>query len=358
MRNDRFIAQQWIVRPAAWALVLSVALGAQLVAAADVQQDASGSDESGAGAYPQTIQKIWYRTGKQRGFVGPKYSGDLMITRSSLEFLSKKADISIPFEDVGMVSYGKMSGDVNTDWVVLTIEDGGLLRLMGFRDGTKLGYGVRTPDIFETVLDAAEELSWGQFSAPEGLVPYTELDHVFAMAVPRGWSSYHHEMISSAGSVFWGTVIFTPESMTGDATESRLDATERELALEAIQRGETTAWIVRRVESKGGMTCDGFTDKALKTLRKWIARDPFLNVPFEAPENAAFEPTPIGACQGVRASLEATTSSGATPVLELRVVSQGQAALIIALRTTAEDLETDLEQLEVALPTVKFSVTR
>jgi len=335
-----------------------MAFGVPFAAAAPTPQDESDVEEPGAGAYPRTIQKIWYRTGKELGFAGPKHSGDLMITRNSLEFLSKKADISIPFEAVGMISFGKMRGDVNTDWVVLTVVDGETQRLIGFRDGRKLGYGVRTPDIYEDVLDVAEELGWGQFTAPERMTPYTELDHVFAMAVPEDWASYHHEMISSAGSVFWGTVIFTPESMTSDASENHLDGTERELALEAIQRGETSAWIVRRVEAKGGMTCDGFSDKGLKTLLKWIARDPFLNVPFAAPEITAFEPTSIGRCQGVRASLRADSSSSPTPVLELRVVSQGQAALIIALRTNAEDIEADLEQFEAALPTVKFAVTR
>jgi hypothetical protein len=335
-----------------------MALAASLAAADPVPQVEPGGEESVAGAYPRTIQKIWYRTGEGLGFAGPKHSGDLMITRNSLEFLSKKADISIPFEDVGMISFGKMRGDVNTDWVVLTVVYGGTQRLIGFRDGRKLGYGVRTPDIYEEVLDVAEELGWGQFTAPEGLTPYTELDHVFSMAVPADWASYHHEMISSAGAVFWGTVVFTPESMTSDASENHLDGTERELALEAIQRGETSAWIVRRVESKGGMTCEGFSDKALKTLVKWVARDPFLNTPFEAPEITAFETTSIGMCQGVRASLRAEGSSSPTPVLELRVVSQGQAALIVALRTNADDLEADLKQLEAALPTVKFAVTR
>lgn len=342
----------------AWAIGMLLALGVPPALTADAPQAEPAAADEVESAYPRTIEKIWYRTGQNLGFAGPKHSGDLMITRNSLEFLSKKADISIPFEAVGMISFGKMRGDVNTDWVVLTIDDGGARRLIGFRDGRKLGYGVRTPDIYESVLDVAEELSWGQFTAPEGLVPYTELDHVFAVAVPQGWPSYHHEMISSGGDVFWGTVIFTPESMTSDASENHLDGTERELALEAIQRGESSAWIVRRVASKGGMTCEGFTDKALKSLQKWFDKDPFLNVPFDRPEISAFEPAPVGVCQGVRATLEADASPEVRAVLELRVVSQGNATLILALRTTAENHDADLELLEAALPTVKFAITR
>jgi hypothetical protein len=358
MKSDRIRLQHRIARPGAWVLAVLLAVGAPLAIAADASQADSTGEEPDAEAYPRTIEKIWYRTGKDLGFAGPKHSGDLMITRTSLEFLSKKADISIPFESVGMISFGKMRGDVNTDWVVLTIEDGGSRQLIGFRDGRKLGYGVRTPDIFESVLDVAEELSWGQFAAPEGLVPYTELDHVFAMAVPEGWPSYHHEMISSGGSVFWGTAVFTPESMTSDVAENHLDGTERELALEAIQRGETSAWIVRRVESKVGMTCEGFTDKGLVKLANWIAKDPFLNVPFDAPQATAFEPAAIGVCRGVRATLRASADSGPDSVLELRAVSQGEVTLILALRTNAEDLETDMKLFEAALPTVKFAITR
>ena len=358
MKNDRIRLQHRIARPGAWVLAVSLALGAPLAIAADVPQADSTGNASEAVAYPRTIQKIWYRTGKDLGFAGPKHSGDLMITRTSLEFLSKKADISIPFEAIGMISFGKMRGDVNTDWVVLTIEDGGSRKLIGFRDGRRLGYGVRTPDIYEDVLDVAEELAWGQFAAPEGLVPYTELDHVFAVAVPEGWPSYHHEMISSGGNVFWGTVLFTPESMTSDASENHLGGTERELALEAIQRGETSAWIFRRVESKGGMTCEGFTDKALNKLANWVTTDPFLNVPFDAPEATAFEPAAIGVCRGVKATLRAPAVSGPDLVLELRAVSQANATLILALRTNVDDLETDLKLFEAALPTVKFAITR
>ena len=358
MRNDRIRTQQRLWRHGSLVLTLLVALAAQLAGAADVTGSVTVSEEPSADDYPRTIQKIWYRTGKERGFTGPKHSGDLMITRDSLEFLSKKADISIPFESVGMVSFGKMRGDVNTDWVVLTVRDAGLQRLIGFRDGRRMGYGHRTPEIYETVIDVAEELSWGQFSAPDGLEPYTELDHVFAVAVPKGWASYHHEMISSDGSVFWGTVVFTPDAMTTDASENHLEGTERELALEAIQRGETTAWVLRRVESKGGMSCEGFTDKALKTLGGWIARDPFLSVPFDPPGSTAFEPITIGVCQGVRAILRADDSTTPVSVVEVRAVSQGDATLIMSLRTTVEDHENDLTLFEAALPTVKFAITR
>jgi len=358
MQNERIRAQQWLRRLGPLAFALSVVLGAQLAVAGKVAGSVTASEVPSADGYPRTIEKIWYRTGKERGFTGPKHSGDLMITRDSLEFLSKKADISIPFESVGMISFGKMRGDVNTDWVVLTVRDGSVQRLIGFRDGRRLGYGHRTPEIFETVLEIAEELSWGQFMAPDGLEPYTELDHLLAVAVPEGWASYHHEMISSAGSVSWGTVVFTPEAMTSDASENHLEVSERELALEAIQRGETTAWVVRRVESTGGMSCEGFTDKALKTLAGWIARDPFLNVPFDPPGSAAFEAVTIGACQGVRAVLRADGSTAPVPVVELRAVTQGHATLIMALRTTAEDHENDLKLFEAALPTVKFAITR
>jgi hypothetical protein len=328
------------------------------MAAADLASDDVAGEAPDGDGYPRTIQKIWYRTGEDKGFTGPKYSGDLMITRESLEFFSKKADISIPCESIGIISFGKMRGDVNTDWVVLTVHDGDRERLIGFRDGRKLGYGARTPEIFETVLDVAEELGWGQFSAPEGLEPYTELDHVMAVAVPEGWPSYHHEMISSEGSVFWGTVVFTPVEMTSDAAEGHFDVTERELALEKIQRGEEKAWVLGRLESRGGMSCDGFTDKGLKTLVKWISRDPFLSVPFGSPQPSDFEPTPVGTCQGVRLVRRNDPSSAHVPVMDLRAASHGNAVVILALRTTADEHEADLKLFERAMPTLAFAITR
>jgi hypothetical protein len=313
--------------------------------------------ESEAEEYPRTIRDVWYRTEKHRGLTGAKHSGDLTITPESLELFARKTDVSIPFSSVRMISFGKLRGDVNTDWIVLSVESGDKRERIGLRDGRKLGYGQRTEELFQAIVDAAEQFSWAQFAAPSGLEPYVELDHVFAMAVPEGWASYHHELSGVDGVVVWGSVVFTPEPLVGTTGSARpQERGSREVALKAIQSGRTTAWVVRRREAVGGMSCDGFANKGVKNLRGWIADDPFFGEPFVIDEDESFEPSEIDGCRGMKLLARSEEASTARAVLDLRVASSDDVAILVGLRTTDENYEKDLADFERAISTFKFAV--
>jgi hypothetical protein len=315
--------------------------------------------ESEAEKYPRTIHDVWYRTEKKRGLTGSKHSGDLTITSGSLELFARKTDISIPFSSVRMISFGKMRGDVDTDWIVLSVDRGDERELIGLRDGRKLGFGQRTEDLFQEIVDAAEQFSWAQFAAPDGLEPYAELDHVFAMAVPEGWASYHHELVGVDGVVVWGSVVFTPEPLVETTAPARpQERGSRQAALETIQSGRTTAWVVRRRETVGGMSCDGFTSKGVKNLRGWIADDPFFGEPFVIAEDEPFESSEIDGCRGLKLLVRSDEASTGGAVLDLRVAGSDEVAILVGLRTTAENYERDLDDFERAISTFKFAVAR
>jgi len=335
------------------ARVACVATGMALALAAALAGDAA-DQQPPDGTWPRTVPRVWYRTGTQRGIAGPKLTGDLVITPESLELLASKRDVSIPFDAVRMISLGKMRGDVDTEWVVLSVQRGDERELVGLRDGRKFGYGGRTTEIYEMLHETAQRFSWAQFSAPEGFRPYPELDRVFAVAVPQGWSTYHHDMESVDGLVRWGTVVFTPRPLLEETATGK----ERRHALEAIQRGQMTAWVVDRREVEGGMSCEGFHKNALRTLGGWISEDPFFGQPFTVGESPAFEPTRIDGCAGLALALRAEEDGPDTPVLELRIVAREGTLVLMGLRSTVARLDDDRAQFELGVSTLTLAATR
>ncbi|HXV76978.1 MAG TPA: hypothetical protein VD788_11745 [Candidatus Polarisedimenticolaceae bacterium] len=313
--------------------------------------------------FPLTIRNVWYRTAAHSGFTGAKHSGDLTIGRQALEFYAKRRSLAIPLEQLWMISYGTMRGDVDTEWAVLTLKDGNERSFVGLRDGSKWGYGQRTREIYETLIDAAVELSAAQFAAPPGFRPYTELDHIFAMPVPQGWSSYHHELVHVDGAVRWGVVIFSEQELIEEGAPATVSptsrTTERQRALRELQQGRATAWILRRDESTGGMSCDGFSERALQTVRQRLADDPFFGVPFEIAADQRFDDGPsIDGCASPRLVLEAQAADGRRLVLDLRVVSRRETYGLIGLRTTADAYTRELALFEQGVAGFRFAVTR
>jgi hypothetical protein len=256
-----------------------------------------------------------------------------------------------------------MRGDVDTEWVVLTVKSDGERSMIGLRDGSRWGYGHRTREIYEMLVRAVEDLSAAQFSRTPGFEPYTELDHVFAMPIPQGWSSYHHELVAVDGVVRWGVVVFSEQPLIDPHAEIPLsptsNRTERKRVLRELQQGKATAWILRRFESSGGMSCAEFKHKTLHTLRRQIAEDPFFGVPFTITDDQPFETvSSIDDCATLRLKLEAVTEEDRTVVLDLRMVSRGGAVALIGLRTTAEDYDHERKMFDEAVRELRFAATR
>ena len=73
---------------------------------------------------PVTIEKTWYRTGKARLF-GKSYeqSGTLTVTNAGVGFSSNKATVNIARESITKVEWGKLSPDIQNDWVIVRYTD-------------------------------------------------------------------------------------------------------------------------------------------------------------------------------------------------------------------------------------------
>ena len=328
---------------AALAVGLLLALLARPVAAGDAPS---------AEGYPRTIASVWMRTGTERGITGPKLSGDLVITPESLELLAGKRDLSIPFDVVRMISFGTMRGDVDTEWVVLSVVRDGKRELIGLRDGRKLGYGQHTGELYDALRDTARRFSWAQFATSEGFRPYTELDRVFAMDVPADWAMYHHDLVHVDGVVRYGTVVFTALPLL-EADDPKGKARPRALA--KIQDGAVSAWIVTRREALGGMKCEGFDRGALAALGEIVAADPFFGRPFDFAAAPAFESSQIDGCTGVRLVARAA----APPVvLDLRAVAREGTLVLVGLRTTEAELAREAPLFERAVSSLRLAATR
>jgi len=346
------IAHRRIGQGLAWMLVLAAGLSGS-------STGGSPDEPPGEETYPRTVRKVWYRTGSARGITGPKLSGDLVITPESLEFLADKQDISIPFDAVWMISLGQMRGDVDTEWVVLSILRGEERELVGLRDGSKLGYGQGTDELYQFLRATARRFSRAQFVAPEGFRPYTELDRVFALAVPAGWSTYHHELSSVEGIIRWGTVVFTPPSAMADPGKAPdPPAVQRARTLEAIQQGRTAAWVVERREAAAGMSCAGFAKGALRVLGGWIADDRFFGHPLAQDDPPRFEPLEIDGCAGLRLVQRGPGPELDAPLLDLRIVAREETVLLMGLRSKVATYEQDREPFERGISSLRLAVTR
>lgn len=332
-----------------------------LVLVAGLRAGAPGLAEdappAGEETYPRTVHKVWYRTGTDRGITGPKLTGDLVITPESLEFLADKRDISIPFDAVRMISLGQMRGDVDTEWVVLSIFRGESHELVGLRDGRRMGYGQGTGELYDTLRATARRYSLAQFAAPEGFRPYAELDRVFALAVPASWSSYHHDLGTVKGIVRWGTVVFTPPAAYGEGQSAPPASRSRDVPAE-LRQGHGPAWVIVRREVAPGMSCEGFARGALRTLAEWIATDPFFGPPIALADPPPFEPVQIEGCAGLRVVARGPEGGDDAPLLDLRVVAREDVALLMGLRSTVARHERDREPFEKGVASLRLAVTR
>ncbi len=163
---------------------------------------------------PHTVERVWYR-GEDRPF-GKVFraGGDLVIREDSLEFVHRKHGWSVPLEGISMIALGVMKGDVDTDWVILVLRDGQPERVVGIRDGHRLGYGRETRGIYELLREVARSRKVAQFDVPEGLEPYEQLDRMLAVAFPAGWHPLHLSRSIDMDHVLpLGRTSFTPDEV-------------------------------------------------------------------------------------------------------------------------------------------------
>ncbi|NIM00388.1 MAG: hypothetical protein GTN89_05655 [Acidobacteria bacterium] len=200
---------------------------------------------------PVSFERVWFRPADS-GLAGGKQSGLLTVSEQGLEFSAKKQSHVLPWSRVEMISYGAMSGDTDTKWVVLALNPvAEQWSFIGYRDGRKMGYGGDTPKIFDAVVEGARRAGAGPFAVPEGTSTYITPGLQFTVALPNGW---HASVVSSTlvdGRPLWGSTIFAPL----DLEAARKDPAGAERATEAILAAAEPAVFLDRFEAGEGFSC-------------------------------------------------------------------------------------------------------
>jgi len=301
---------------------------------------------------PLTIEKVWFRSG------GKRREGDLTVTRDGLEFTARKKAFSIPLDRVHVISFGKMRGDVDTDWVVLAVGVTPPHDLVGFRDGKKWGYGGRTSEIFNQLRRVFEQLSAAQYRVPPGRKPYEDPDRTCAIAIPENWSSYLESLVLIGGRAARGTTIVSAEPIRSVETSEdgvRKAVDDLEL-LDAILAGESPGFFIERRDLNRGMSCDGFSRNARERVLERAQSDIVFGAEYEVLEPLTLSERAVGGCAGVHVLGRTRRPDGVEVVLELYAVAQGETFYVFGLRALADRFDEFREPLASSVATVKFGV--
>ena len=289
---------------------------------------------------PHTVERVWYR-GEDRPF-GKIFraGGDLVIREDSLEFVHRKHGWSVPLEGISMIALGVMKGDVDTDWVILVLRDGQPERVVGIRDGHRLGYGRETRGIFELLREVARSRKVAQFDVPEGLEPYEQLDRMLAVAFPAGWHPLHLSRSIDLDHVLpLGRTSFTPDEVeTADQLE-----------------GGVTRLLVERTDVSGYESAgcrDGLPGRLQAEIMERFAADPVSMGGLTLTRAPDAAPLTIGSCQGIRVVLEGTGSDGIVRRGDLVAVVWNGVLFQVSL---VADREQGSELMDAILPTIKIA---
>lgn len=280
-------------------------MGVFLFAGAGLCEDENLSIE-----LPQTFDRVWYRGGKNGEAGGKKRTGDLTITSDALEFSSPKEQAALPLDSIRAVSLGRITGDVDTDWIVVSVGPPGARRLVSFRDGAKLGFGKRTSKIHRTIREVLRQARAGPYDAPDGFETYDALASQFTLFLPAGWTARHETSVEVEGRRLWGRTVFSePEAPV-----------------------ETKITLDRR-EALAGMRCSGFTKSADRALVTWFEEDPLLASARDVLEAPTGEPFPLGDCIARRLRARVHDADGSEMLLDARAVSDDRTLFLFILRS-------------------------
>jgi len=303
-------------------------------------------------ALPQTIERVWYRANADRG--AGSQMGDLTVGREGLSFAAahERKSFTVPLEAVHSVWLGRVRGDVDTDWVVLVLDEAGERRVVAFRDGKGLGYGQRTQEIHAALRDAMRVLGAAQYRVPEGFVVFDDLDGLFTVAYPQGWTVYHDVVVEAGRRRVLGRLYLT------DGPSPRGEE-ERVTLVRGLEGGSIQGVFVERDEVGGGMRCSGATARARD---KWLARvaaDPLFTAPGAAMDGApSVEPVTIEGCSGLRVGARGRDAAGLETMLDILFVADDQAAYAVGFRSRSSDHAARLPTFARILDTLRLSAAR
>jgi hypothetical protein len=343
------------LRPALGILAIC---GGSLLLAAPPPSDASNEEHV---RLPLTLEKVWFRSQKGKSPIRLfNTKDDLTIREDGMAFHTDKESVEIPLERIRVVSYGKTRGDVDTEWTLLGIGDERLETVLAIRDGSKLGYGQRSWEIYRTIRRALRSLRAAQYAMPEGFEVFDDFDLHFTIGIPTGWHSYIDSVVIVGNRASQGTVVFSEEPLRRDvaAAGERSRPKTDEAALARALSGETPAFFVERLAAGRGMTCDQVSDKARRRVLEQAAAGELFHGGGKFVALPTVTPIVVDRCKGLRLRGRVADHEGVTTEVDLHGVVQGETLYVFGLRAIPERYDEYRKVLEGALDTVTLSVAR
>jgi hypothetical protein len=298
---------------------------------------------------PLTIEKVWFKPVRQSGAAKmKKLTGPLMIDDSGLEVVGKQDSVHIPLDSISMISLGKFGNDVDTEWVLLQLVGGEPNRVVGIRDGRRLGYGQQTRELFHTVREVMRSLSAAQYRVEPGHRLFDQISFQMTFAVPEDWSHFIHSAVTIGERVAQGTILFSAEPI------DRM--IEHDEALDGVLTGETAGFYLDRVDPGKGRNCDGLTPKQNDLLLERVAGELGIGG-FEIVDHPSATDFTIAGCRGVRVEGRGRHADGREKLADLRVVSNGETMFLFGMYSTADGDTAHRDSFERVVGSVKISVS-
>jgi hypothetical protein len=301
---------------------------------------------------PITVDQVWYRAG------GDRESGQLMVTSEGLEFTARERTVIIPLDRIHVLSYGKMKGDVDTDWVVMAVGVTPPLELVGLRDGRKLGFGSLTEELYDKLLAAARKVGFAQYRVAPGFEVYEDPGGECAVAIPEDWSAYVQSMVVVEDRAPWGTTILSSEPIRvareepGGPSRSVADPAALRRAID----GRAPAFSIERSEASRGMRCDGLSKRGRAEVLERAARDRLFGRGYQALQQPTASEARVADCAGLHVVGRSRAPDGVEMVLEQYVAADRGTLFTFGLRAPADRLEEFRGPFDAAVASAKLSV--
>jgi len=331
----------------AWAIVVSGWLFFLVLALSPVmaeQKDDSRID------LPLTIEKLWFQSG------GKRRQGYLMISDEGLEFTARKRTFSIPLERIQFISFGTMKGDVDTEWILLTVGVTPPFDLVGLRDGKKWGFGGRTDEIYGNLRAAIRQLSAAQYSVVPGHKVYEDPGQGFALGIPEDWHVYVESLVVVSDRSPWGTTIVSEQPIRSveKKPDGKVESRDDLELLDAILAGESQGFFIERGPAGRGVGCEGISNKGRERLIARAEEDIVFGENYDTLDPPSASPITVSGCDGLRIVGRSRRADGAEVILDLVATAQGDSLFLFGLRALAPNYDEYRRIFDDSITTLKL----